>query len=181
MQEDIEYLYHIDLNDQVIGCIERKKAHKEGLLHRGGVVFVFNSKQQVFLTMRSKEKTIFPDHVDCACSFHVQYGQTYKQAAIAELQEETGLCQVPVFLGKFVLDKAPDHLIINVYKIVSDAEITLDPAEASSGKFYDVREAEKLISENKTTSWLPQSWKIVKENYLQAVHKNSRNKNRFTK
>ncbi|MDD5162608.1 MAG: NUDIX domain-containing protein [Candidatus ainarchaeum sp.] len=162
-QNPIEYSYFVDKKDKVLGKIPREEAHQKGLLHRAGVVFVLNSKKEVFLTKRSPEKKIFPGCVDCACSFHVKYGQTYAEAAKAELFEETKIKGKPKYLGKFVMDKNPEHLVVAVFKIFHDGKIVLDKSEATSGKFFSLEEADRIIKTKKTTHWLPEAWKIYKK------------------
>ncbi|WP_372368655.1 hypothetical protein [Candidatus Uabimicrobium sp. HlEnr_7] len=50
----MEYLYQVNIQDEVLGRIERTEAHQKGILHRAGVVWIFNSKQQVFLSKSQK-------------------------------------------------------------------------------------------------------------------------------
>lgn len=157
-----EFLYWVDKKDVVLGKIERKEAHAKKILHRSGVVLVFDSRGRVFLTKRSPQKKIFPNCWDCACSFHVQYGQSYDESAQAELFEETKIKTKPEFLGKLMLDKDPDHLIVAVYAVVHDGEIILDSHEASAGKFYGQKEAGQIMAKEKTTHWLPEAWQVYK-------------------
>jgi len=158
----VEYLYHVDKKDKVIAKIERNEAHALKLLHRGGVVLVFDSEKRVCLTNRSPLKTIFPNCVDSACSFHVKFGQTYLEAAEEELFEETKIKAKPKYLGKSLLDRGPDRMIMAIFRIDTDEKILLDPTEATSYKFYNSDEADKLIKTEKTTSWLPMAWKLTK-------------------
>lgn len=37
----VEYLYHVDKNDKILGKVERNVAHTKGLRHMSGVVLVF--------------------------------------------------------------------------------------------------------------------------------------------
>ncbi|MDD5148045.1 MAG: HD domain-containing protein [Candidatus ainarchaeum sp.] len=162
-QNKIEYSCFVDKNDKVLGKVARSEAHEKGLLHRAGVVLVFNKKGEVFLTKRSGKKKIFPNCIDCACSFHVKYGQSYAEAAKAELFEETKIKGSPKYLGKTVVDKEPDHMIVAVFKISHKGKIVLDPEEAGSGKFYSFKEADRIIKNEKTTHWLPEAWKIYEQ------------------
>ncbi|MEM0372812.1 MAG: NUDIX domain-containing protein, partial [archaeon] len=131
--------------------------------HRAGIVFVLNSRSEVFLTKRSLQKKIFPGCVDVACTFHVKYGQSYEEAAKAELLEETGIKNAELdYLGKFVLDKDPDHLMVAVFRTVSDEKITLDPSEAEEGKYYSIDAADEIIRTQKTTGWAKPAWEVFK-------------------
>ena len=46
----------VDKNNKEIGTEEKIKAHREGLLHRAFSIFVFNSKGELLLQQRSKDK-----------------------------------------------------------------------------------------------------------------------------
>ncbi|UCD03076.1 MAG: NUDIX domain-containing protein [Candidatus Aenigmatarchaeota archaeon] len=158
-----EYLYHVDKEDNVIDKVERNHAHSNKLLHRSGVVLVFDSKQNICLAIRSPLKEIFPSCIDSVCSFHVKYGQTYLEAVKEELFEETGIKAKPEYLGKFLLDEDPDHMIVAVFSTVTDERLKLDPEEAISHTFYDSDKADELIKNEKTTSWLPEAWDLYKK------------------
>ncbi|BBM83967.1 NUDIX hydrolase [Candidatus Uabimicrobium amorphum] len=158
----MEYLYLVDKDDRVLGEISRDEAHKKELLHRAGVVFVENEKAQVFLTERSHKKKFFPGCLDSACSFHVQYGHTYEQAAVIELYEETQITTCISFLGKFLLDESPDRMIVAVFRAISPQIPVLDLQEASYGKYYTLNEADSAIESQLTTSWLPHAWQIYR-------------------
>lgn len=159
-----EYLYWIDKQDQVLGKIERKKAHRQKLLHRAGVVFVMSQHYEVFLTIRSECKSFFPGCIDSACSFHVQYGQSYIEAAQQELQEETQLETSVISVGKFLLDELPDRMMVSVFYTFAEKNLVLDPSEAYTGQYYSFKEAHRLITTKKTTSWLQPAWNILWKN-----------------
>ena len=158
----VEYLYHVDKKDNVIGKVERDDAHSKKLLHKAGVVLVFDSKKYVCLAMRSPTKKICPNCIDSVCSFHVKYGQTNFEAAKTELFEETGVKSKPKYLGKFLLDEDPDHMIVAVFCIVTDERLALDPAEAINYDFYKLDDADKLIKNEKITPWLYGAWNLYK-------------------
>ena len=161
----IEYLYHVDKKDNIIGKVERNDAHSNNLLHRAGVVLVFDSKQCICLAMRSPIKKICPNCIDSVCSFHVKYGQTNLEAAKTELFEETGIRSKPEYLGKLLLDENPDHMIVAVFSIVTDEKLSLDPAEATSYDFYNSDDADELIKNEKITPWLRGAWNLYKETH----------------
>jgi isopentenyldiphosphate isomerase len=162
-----EFLYHVDTQNNVLGKIERKKAHKDKILHRAGVVLVFNTKGEICLTKRSPEKGIFGNCFDTACSFHVSYGETFDEAAKRELFEETKLKTELVSLGTFLLDEDPDHMIVATYTTIANDEIILDPTEATNGKYYSIEDADKIINNEKITAWLRDAWKIYKNKQLE--------------
>jgi len=158
-----EYLYHVNGKDGVIGRIERNDAHARKLLHRAGVVLVFDFRQRVCLARRSLKKAIFPGCIDSVCSFHVKHGQTYPEAAMEELFEETGFKAEPKYIGKFLLDEDPDRMIVAVFSLVTGERPSLDPAEAASCEFYNHDDAGRLMKNGKTTPWLLGAWNLYKK------------------
>ena len=158
-----EYLYWIDKEDRVLGRIDRDEAHSKNLLHRAGVVFVLNSKSEVALAKRSRKKIIFPGSTDSVCSFHVKYGQSYAEAAKKELSEETGIRIKPDYIGKFLLDEDPDHIMVAVFLVRHDGAIVLDPSEVESLKFHSLRETDSIIKNKTVTSWMKGAWKLFRE------------------
>ncbi len=158
-----EYLYHVDREDVVIGRVERGRSDAAGLLHRAGIVLVFDPGGRICLAERSLEKATCPGCTDSVCSFHVKYGQTYQEAAAAELLEETGIRADLRLMGSFLLDEGPDRMIVAVFSTVSDERPALDPAEAASCGFYNQDDAGRLMKHGKATPWLIRAWDLYLE------------------
>jgi isopentenyl-diphosphate Delta-isomerase len=81
----------VDENDNVIGEETRENIHKNGLLHREIHVWVFNDKREIIFQKRSENKDTNPGLLDASFGGHVEIGETYEDAAIKELKEETGI------------------------------------------------------------------------------------------
>lgn len=79
----------------------------------------------------------------------MQTGETYKEAACRELEEEIGithgtLCE----LGKFLFEKEDDlRKYLTIFELTTDADIYLGE-EAGSTKFFTPEEAHNLITTN---------------------------------
>src|SRR5687768_14634749 len=80
MQDDLEFVDILDENNQVIGQSTRKEAHTKGHIHRALSVLVLNSKGQILLQKRSRNKSVHPLSWDLSTSEHVLTGETYEQA-----------------------------------------------------------------------------------------------------
>src|SRR3989304_300991 len=90
----------VDKLDKVIGTLTRSQAHTDPtLIHRAIGILLFNSKGQLFLQKRSMTKDTYPGHWTVSVSGHVRKGQTYQEAARAELWEELGIAG-PITLTK---------------------------------------------------------------------------------
>jgi len=75
----------VNENDEVIGTMPKKEAHKNGVLHRIAVIYVENSTGEILVQHRADN---FLDH---SAAGHVDPGESYKEAAQRELGEELGI------------------------------------------------------------------------------------------
>ncbi|MFA5023251.1 MAG: NUDIX domain-containing protein [Candidatus Paceibacterota bacterium] len=80
---------------QVIGQASRGEIHEKGLLHSEIHVWFFTPDQKIIFQHRAKDKDTFPDLLDATVGGHVEIGETFEQAAVKEIQEETGLAINP--------------------------------------------------------------------------------------
>ncbi len=158
---ETEMLYHVRQDDSVVGSIERNRAHAEGLLRRSGIVFLRRSDGKVLLQRRSPLKRIFPNRFDSSCSFHVIFRESYEEAAVRELKEETGISASVRFLGEFVHEDKPENQIVAVFMCESDASVMIDREETLSAVFYSKGEVDGIVAREKVTPWLRDGWKLA--------------------
>jgi isopentenyl-diphosphate delta-isomerase len=122
-----ELLIQVDERGNVIGPVERLKAHLgDGILHRGLVVVVKNPEGKILLTQRSMNRLDlefpppFPGFWDVTIAGHPKRGQKdYLPQMITELNEELRLeaKQGNVeYLGKFQYH-APDPTYPNPHTL----------------------------------------------------------------
>ena len=160
----MELLYHVDKDDKVLGSIERDKAHATNALHRSGMVYLFNSKGELLIQHRSAEKKTFPSCYDMSCAFHITYGEKTEEAAKRELIEETGVSDVPLtYIGKYSYNLPPENEIVHVFYCTSDKRIMIDPSESTGAEFVDLKEARRIVKEERTTPWFKDSWKMLED------------------
>ena len=87
-----EYILLVDENDNVIGREEKMKCHEgKGILHRAFTAMVFNRKNELLLTKRSKNKKLWPDFWDGSISSHIWDGESYEDAVKRRLPNELGV------------------------------------------------------------------------------------------
>ena len=80
----------IDRKNRKIGIEEKLKAHREGKLHRAFSIFVFNSKGELLIQRRVKEKYHSGGlWANTACS-HPKPNESYSCAVHRRLKEEMG-------------------------------------------------------------------------------------------
>lgn len=153
-------LYQVNENDEVLGSVSRSEAHVKGLLHRSGMVFLVNSKDQILINVRSSEKKTFPSCYDSSVSFHVTYGETYEDSAKRETLEEISIEDSLKYIGKFIHKDPPEYQIVSVFLCISDIKPIIDHEEFSSHHFYYITEVERIIKNSKITPWLRDGWKL---------------------
>lgn len=69
----------------------KSQAHKKGFWHRAGHVWIYNSKKELLLQLRTKDKEMHPNEWDISAAGHIRAGETPIQGALREVQEELGL------------------------------------------------------------------------------------------
>ena len=87
----LEEVILVDEKDQVIGYMEKIKAHKEALLHRAFSIFIFNSKKELLLQQRAEHKYHSGNLWTNTCCSHPRKGETVLDAAHRRLEEEMGM------------------------------------------------------------------------------------------
>ena len=81
----------VDRENNEIGEEEKLKAHNDGKLHRAFSIFIFDSKGNLLLQQRDKEKYHSPKKwTNTVCS-HPRPGESIEEAAHRRLYEEMGL------------------------------------------------------------------------------------------
>ncbi|KAG7399365.1 isopentenyl-diphosphate delta-isomerase idi1 [Phytophthora boehmeriae] len=121
-----EQIVRVDERDAVLGPISKKDAHiHDGVLHRAFSVFVFNSKNELLIQKRAREKITFPGYWANTCCSHplfteeeLEDGVGVKRAAIRKLEHELG---IPT--STFAIEDLA-YVSTVMYKAASDANWT---------------------------------------------------------
>ncbi|KKQ28063.1 MAG: NUDIX hydrolase [Candidatus Magasanikbacteria bacterium GW2011_GWC2_37_14] len=88
---DNKYLNIVNEAGQIIGEDSRENIHKNGLLHREVHVWFYTPQGEIILQHRGKNAETFPDLLYVTVGGHVEIGEDFEQAALKEVQEETGV------------------------------------------------------------------------------------------
>ena len=81
----------VDENDEVVGYMEKMKAHQEALLHRAFSIFIFNSNNELLLQQRAEHKYHSGNLWTNTCCSHPRKNETILEAGNRRLQEEMGM------------------------------------------------------------------------------------------
>ena len=86
-----ELLDIFDENHNLLRQEMKSIAHKNGLWHTSIHGFLVNSKNEIVLQQRSKNKDLYPSKWDMSFSGHVSAGENTINSAIRECNEEIGV------------------------------------------------------------------------------------------
>ncbi len=150
----------VNKNDNQIGTLEKIKAHQQANLHRAFSVFIFNTKGEMLLQQRAKNKYHSAGLWTNACCSHPRPGEETEYAAHRRLQEEMGFdCKLEKtfhFIYKTAFDHGLtehelDHVFIGQY----NGAVVPNPVEVEDYKWINLESLKKQIKENPDifTSW----------------------------
>ena len=159
----MEWLIHVDEDDTELGAVLREEAHRRGLLHRAGCVFLVDSRQRVCVVTRAPTKRLFGGRRDTACSFHVSHGESYEEAARRELFEETGVRAPLEEVGVVRVEHPLDRMLVAVYVARWERDPELDPEEAVSPRWCVFDEVDAWVRDpGGVTPWVRVAWPEVR-------------------
>jgi len=69
----------------------KSEAHREGLWHRASHVWIYNSKGEMLLQLRAKDKEMYPDKWDISAAGHARAGEDPVSTSLREVKEELDL------------------------------------------------------------------------------------------
>ncbi|MFH1455448.1 MAG: NUDIX domain-containing protein [archaeon] len=81
-----------DEKNQLLGIQKMKsEAHRDGSWHRASHIWIYNSKGEILLQLRAKEKSLYPDMWDVSVAGHVNSKEEPLTSGLREIEEEIGL------------------------------------------------------------------------------------------
>lgn len=150
-----EYILIVDENDNVIGKEEKVKCHLgNGILHRAFTLMVFNDKNELLITKRSKDKMLWPGIWDGSISSHPREGETYELAGNRRLSEELGVKSDDVRLLFKIRYQTPckdigsENEIDAALVVKGINEVFPDEKEISEYKYVELKKLEKDVKKN---------------------------------
>jgi isopentenyldiphosphate isomerase len=147
----------VDESDNEIGSAAlTTEVWPKGLYHRVATVFIQDFDGNILLQLRGNDVAVFPNLWDQAVGGHVEAGSSYKETAIKEMAEETGLKAIELkVLGTFKTNiKLGDDFIINQFeraylgKVQGNTKLRPEPDEVRKLQWFKPSELKQLISKN---------------------------------
>jgi isopentenyl-diphosphate delta-isomerase type 1 len=142
----------VDQNDNVIGAAYKEDLSVKGLIHRIVRVFIFNSKNQIYLQKRASNMETWPNKWDQSVGGHVDEEENYEQAAKRETEEELGiknitLKEITKFYTEEIFGGKTKKRFNMLYEGKYDGKINLQEEEISNGDWFDIDYVEKWMEE----------------------------------
>lgn len=154
----MEYIDIINEDGTKQGRVEsREIVHKKGLWHRTVHVWLVNDDDEILLQKRSLTKESHPGLWDISCAGHISAGETPREAALKELEEELGITARENELeflfsqktcsaqkgGRYIDNEI--HDIFRLLKTVPIAQIRLQKEEVDTVRYVPFKEFEHLV------------------------------------
>jgi len=139
-----EYFYVVNEDDRVIGRASREECHSGNrLIHRSVYVFLINGENRILLQRRSTSKDLYPGYYTASATGHVDYGESYEDAARRELREELGVDAPLIEVCKFKSFSDVEREISMLYVCRYDGPIRYDEKEISEVLFMSIDEIKR--------------------------------------
>lgn len=165
-----EMILLVDQDDKEIGYGEKAEVHKKGIFHRAFSIFIFNSRGELLLQKREKNKYHSPGLWTNTCCSHQRMGEELNEATHRRLKEEMGFDSDLEEIFKFSYNIAfnedlheneYDHVFIGRY----NGKVDINPKEVEEFKWVELGALKKDVKEfpNKYTYWFKLSIdKVIK-------------------
>ena len=155
-----EQVILVNESDDPVGIMEKMKAHREPILHRAFSVFIFNTKGEMLLQKRARNKYHSAGLWTNACCSHPRPGEDIETAASRRLAEEMGfstkLEKVFDFIykasfGNGLHEYEFDHVFMGEH----NDNIHPDPNEVSDFRFMKMEAIQESLQSNpgQYTAW----------------------------
>jgi isopentenyl-diphosphate Delta-isomerase len=129
----------------------KSEAHAKSLWHGGAHIWIYNSKGEVLMQLRSPKKLITPNIWDVSIAGHIQAGKTPKETVVEEAKEELGLSVSPdqlTFIGNTTVDMDEGgwqhRVFLWVYALQQDnldlSKLVLEEAETADIKWIPLEQ-----------------------------------------
>ncbi|MEK7644357.1 MAG: NUDIX domain-containing protein [Patescibacteria group bacterium] len=152
----------LDICDEDNNILNIKKmkseAHKYGLWHRVSHIWIYNSKGEILIQLRAKDKSIHPNVWDVSVGGHVSAGADPITSGLREATEEIGLSLKKENLDLWNVKKIKEiyNEIVNneffyiyFYKFDGDLnQLNIQKEEVQEILFVSVNKLEKELDKN---------------------------------
>ncbi len=163
-----EHVVLVSEKDEVLGTMEKMKAHQNGILHRAFSVFLFNDRGEMLLQKRAEGKYHSPNQWTNAVCSHPRLNETYLDGARRRMKEELGIETTlsekfhfiyKADVGQNLWEHELDHVFTGIY----NGEIHPNKDEVGEVRYISIDDLDLEMQANPDhfTEW----FKIILEEY----------------
>lgn len=150
----------VNERDESLGTMEKMDAHRKGVLHRAFSIFIFNSKGEMLLQQRARNKYHSGGLWTNACCSHPGPGEEVAAAAERRLREEMGFSVALEKIFDFIYrsdmeNGLTEHEFDHVYAGFYDGDIRPDKEEVQDYCYKSMDEIKQNLQShpNYYTAW----------------------------
>ncbi|MET7734811.1 NUDIX domain-containing protein [Streptomyces sp. NPDC005402] len=124
-----ELVDRVDVEDRVVGVVDRAEAIEKGWLHRIATTVCRDPDGRILVHRRPENVSRFPGQYNWLVGGAAEVGEWYEDAAARELGEELGVFEAPRFVFKFLCRGEISPYWLGVHEVVVSTALVPDPAE----------------------------------------------------
>lgn len=145
-----EILPIVEPSGEVIGRALREYCHGGSkVLHPVVHLHIIRRDGSLYLQKRSLKKDLLPGYWDTAVGGHVTYGESVIETLYRESQEELGMMEFhPMWLQSYIWESDAERELVSVFATVGNFSPVPDGDEVEEGRFWDMNEIEKCLSDS---------------------------------
>ncbi|MCS6771420.1 MAG: NUDIX domain-containing protein [Kiritimatiellae bacterium] len=142
-----EYFDIVDREGRIVGRALRSECHgNPALIHQAVHVQVFDQEGRLFLQKRASSKDIEPGKWDSSVGGHLRPGESPREGAQRELEEELGVRAVLGDPAYSYLWQSPQETeLVRTFVMVHPGPFRLQASELEDGRFWTMQEIEELL------------------------------------
>ncbi len=177
VSDEAELLILVDSEDQPIGELDKAACHNgEGKLHRAFSLFVLNSKGQILLQKRAKNKRLWGGYWSNSCCSHPRVGESMVDAVVRRSEQELGLAVDAKFVYKFEYsakfgEAGSECELCSVYVAQTSDEPVFNTEEISACRWVSPAKLAKALVDNADhyTPWLKMEWDTLRRDHSNVL------------
>ncbi|MBK8500531.1 MAG: isopentenyl-diphosphate Delta-isomerase [Flavobacteriales bacterium] len=168
MANNFDEVVLVDERDEVLGTMDKLKAHKEGALHRAFSVFLFDHDGRLLLQRRAETKYHSGGLWTNSCCSHPRMGEDLLAAAERRVAEELGIITPLQHRFSFIYRASfenglHEHELDHVFFGHWSGSVRPDPEEVIDWRYATMEEIDADLREHpqRFTIWLKACWPEV--------------------
>jgi isopentenyldiphosphate isomerase len=158
-----EWLPLVDETGKITGKATRTAVHTNPkLMHPVIHVHIYNSQGEIYLQKRAATKDTQPGKWDTAVGGHINLNETVEQALARETLEELNINNLqPKALFRYVWKSDIETELVFSFTALYNAQPQVNRLEIDEGRFWNLRDIEKLLAKGIFTPNFEHEYKAV--------------------